>query len=160
MENVDPHPEDKSAWVKLGGNAETFFVQRMFSEGLSVMKNPAKIENPYTHDLLITLPADLKTIRTPFRTASRYGFDPDYAITINDKDVKRYLDKYPHIVLVLDIQYPNYQGIHIAPIERIRIAIKTERAKLHEYINRVGDSMGNAKSSWVFDCRWFQKLNK
>jgi hypothetical protein len=153
-----PQNEDKGAWVKLGENAETFFVQRMFSQSLSVMKNPAKVENPYTHDLFITLPADLKTIRTPFRTASRYGFDPDYAVTINDKDVKRYLSKYPHIVLILDIQYPNYQGIHLAPIDKIRVAIEKDKAKLHEYIHRVDDTAGNAKLSWVFDCRWFQKL--
>jgi hypothetical protein len=53
--------------------------------------------------------ADLKTIRTRFKTADRYGLDSKTALTIYKKDVDRYSEKYPNIIGILDIDYGDLQ---------------------------------------------------
>jgi hypothetical protein len=150
--------EDKQAWCTYGAELEKQFTSRMFDSSVGILKNPAKTADPYTHDLLAMFPSDLKSIRTVFRTANRYGFDPDYAITINEKDIRRYTDKYPNIVLMLDIEYPTYKGVRIATIYRLNKFIASGKAKRHEYMYRVDDSSGNAKASYIFDLRWFDEI--
>jgi len=152
--------EDKVAWCQYGDQKEMDFLVDMFQTDLSVMRNPAKAKDKYAHDIFLTLPSDIKTIRTEFRTADRYGFDPSYAFTINQKDVERY-QKYHYFVVVLDIFFPWMESrqIRIAPLDRILHAISTGKAKLHAYQNRVEDSSGNAKESWVMDSRWFSLVN-
>ena len=150
--------EDKQAWCKYGSELEREFVTNMFGSSVGVLKNPAKVTNPYTHDLFAMFPSDLKSIRTVFRTADRYGFDSAYAITINEKDINRYTELYPNIILLLDIEYPMYKGIRMASIYRINRFIAAGKAKRHEYIFRVNDETGNAKASYIFDLRWFDEL--
>ena len=66
--------EDKSYWCHLGEQAEQRFAAPLIG-GCSVFINPAKAENKFTHDFFIVMPCDLKTIRTRFNTADRYGID-------------------------------------------------------------------------------------
>ena len=150
--------EDKLAWCEHGDNLEKEFVIKSFDSGISLLRNPAKHENKYTHDLFAVFPSDLKSIKTQFNTADRYGIPRDYAITINEKDIKRYQEKYPNIVLLLDIEYPSYKGVRFASINRITKLIGMDKAKKHDYIHRVDDKNGNAKSSYVFDLRWFDEI--
>jgi hypothetical protein len=148
-------PQDKPAWCKAGADAEQRMAGPLLPRGGALMMNPAKAADPYTHDLFIMLPSDLKTIRTRFETAHRYGIDPRSAITINVKDVERYTQKSPTIVIVFDVQFEDYRRLCLAPLREIRRAIKLGKAKLHEYQNRRDDDRGNAKASWVLDAEWF-----
>lgn len=150
--------EDKEAWCKLGDELEKQFVVRMFDTGLSVFRNPAKATDPFANDVYAVMQADIKSIRTPFRTADRYGIDPEFAITINEKDLKRYKEKYPNIIIFLDIDYPSYKGVRLATLGLLRRFVKMGMAKKHEYLNRQNDTQGNAKASYVFDLRWFDKV--
>ena len=153
-------PEDKQFWVQHGADAEFRFAGPVFTSGCAVVANPAKLHDPYSHDFFMMVPADLKTIRTPFRTADRYGIPSEFAITLNRKDVERYEQYYPHIILIFDIDYPNFRSIRYAPLRDICKAIRMGMAKLHAYQNRVDDREGNAKDSYVLDARWFVELGK
>ena len=85
---------------------------------------------------------------------------PKYAISLNRKDVERYNKLYPNIVIVFDIEMSGYSGVHWADLHRINTLIRKGMAKEHSYKDRVDDNKGNAKSSYVFDCRWFPVLHK
>lgn len=150
--------EDKDVWCRRGEEAEQRFAGPALPCGGAVFANPAKLHDKYTHDLFIVLPADLKTIRTQFRTASRYGIPPESAITVNKKDIDRYMSLYPHIVLVFDIDFPGFRSRRYAPLADIVKAIKRGHARLHTYNNRVDDERGNAKESYVLDALWFREL--
>lgn len=155
---VPANTEDKLAWCNYGAQMERQFVADLFGSGVGVVMNPDKRTNPYTNDLLGLFQADLKSISTPFRTADRYGFDPQFAITINEKDIDRYTASYPNIILFLHIRYPEYSGIRIATIYRLNKFIQSGKAKKHQYLHRANDTAGNAKASYIFDLRWFDEL--
>jgi hypothetical protein len=150
--------EDKKAWCQHGSELEEKFVESQNFAGVKLSMNPQKQTDVYVHDILATFQADLKTIRTPFKTANRYGIPSEFAITLNEKDIQRYRKIYPNIILFFDIDYPNYKGVRIAPISRILRLLDLNKAKRHEYLNRVNDTSGNAKVSYVFDFRWFDEI--
>jgi hypothetical protein len=152
--------EDKKTWCNLGAKAEKHFAGPIFSNGVSIFSNPAKFYDPYTHDLFITQPADLKTIRTAFRTADRYGIPSNTAITLNVKDVDRYLELYPSIVIIFDIDFDNFKSIRYANLHQIIRAIQSGHAKVHKYQNRVDDTQGNAKESYVLNALWFAEIKR
>ena len=104
------------------------------------------------------VPCDLKTIRTRFNTSDKYGISPFTAFTLNKKDVDRYSEKYPHIIIIFDIDYGDYKTLRYATLREIQRTIGLGKAKLHTYLHRVGDNSGNAKESWVMDSKWFKKL--
>jgi hypothetical protein len=147
--------ENKSWWVRAGAAAESSFAGPVFGSGCAVIANPAKFENPYSHDLFMMIPADLKTVRTQFRTADRYGISPRTAITINKKDIERYERLYPHIVIIFDIDIPEFKSTRYAALREVRKAINAGMAKLHVYQHRVGDVMGN-----VLDATWFPEIGE
>lgn len=149
--------EDKKAWCEYGDQIEVEFVSKMLASKCSVFMNPAKSESKVTHDLFIVMPSDLKTTRTRFRIADRYGILSHSAITLNKKDVDRYADIYPHII-IFDVKYEDFSCVCYAPIREIKKAIRRGVAKLHTYINRVNDTQGNAKESWVLDSMWFKEI--
>jgi hypothetical protein len=160
---MDDKPKDlqnKLAWCQYGDKQELEFLADTWDSGIAVFRNPAKLTNPYVHDMYVVFPADLKSIRTPFNTADRYGIDPRYAITINDKDLRRYGEQEPSMMVLLDVRFPWHQAVHVAQIGHLQAATKNGRAKLHNYQQRTADNNGNAKSSWVYDCRWFPILKK
>lgn len=152
--------EDKQAWCNLGERAEKRFAGPLFSGGVAIFANPEKLSNPFTHDLFITHPADLKTIRTPFLTSEKYGISPHTAITLNVKDVQRYVELYPRIIIIFDIEFEGFKSIRYAGLHEILRAIKTGVAKIHTYKNRVNDDQGNAKASYVLNALWFAELTR
>ena len=150
--------QDKLSWCEWGDQQEMSFLARSWSAGIGVFRNPNKAGDRYAHDIFLVVPADLKTICTPFNTADRYGIDPGFAITINDKDIERYRKLGNAMVLILDVSYPHYQATHLAQLGQLIRATEIGKAKRHAYLHRVNDQSGNAKHSWVFDCRWFPKI--
>ena len=166
--------EDKVAWC---GAAEVqeraFAVGRLFTLGLSGAINTAKRHDPFTHDLFVNFPADLKSVRTPlFKARELYGIDPQFAVTFNLKDGERYASQYPNIVVVFDVDWKetskeiggtvfSVDPMHVTYagfLDDIRSAITADGGKRIDYSRRVDDTAGNAKSSWVFDIRRLHKL--
>ena len=152
--------QDKKGWCEYGESLEKQFLVDVADYPVSFMRNPAKCENKYTHDFYGMFPVDLKTIQTKFRTADRYGINPDYAITINRKDIERYYRLYRNIILILDIRFESNNSIRFVSLQTLVRHIKNNDAKEHFYKDRIDDSQGNAKSSFVFDYRWFDELKK
>ena len=156
-----PHNEDKLQWCRLGERAEAAFLGPAFASGCSLFANPAKADCKYSHDCYFVCPADLKTIRTRFDSAERlYGIPSRSAVTINCKDVARYAERWPHIVLILDVDYGDYRTLRVAPLRDIERAIRHGKAQRHTYQQRSRDGSGNAVDSWVLDCEWFAELNR
>lgn len=168
--------EDKQAWCDLGAEAEHSFCRgRLDDLGLLGVINPLKKENPYVHDLFISFKADLKTIRTPlFKSRDLYGLDPQYTVTFNDKDMRRYQERYPNIIVVFDVKWEETKKMidgvaytvdpmHITVagfLSDIRRAIKSCGSHKHIYQRRINDNEGNAKESWVFDVRQLHSLEQ
>ena len=160
MEARQPN-ENKQAWCKLGERAEVAFLGPVFASGCAVFSNPAKAESRYLHDAYFVCPCDLKTRRTRFHAAeSLYGIPSRSAFTVNVKDVDRYADRWPLIVLVIDIDYGDYRTIRLAPLADIQRAIRHGVAKRHTYEQRSKDGSGNAIDSWVLDAEWFAELKR
>ena len=143
--------EDKLAWCKAGAAAEGDFVATADLEGWGISMNPAKQSNPYTHDLVGMVPMDLKSIREKWRKSQElFGIPSEYAVSVNVKDLRRYREKYPNILIVLDVAWA---GKYLLTVHRATRLLREGRAKRHEYINRKNDTKGNAKESLVFDIR-------
>jgi hypothetical protein len=155
--NPPDNLQDKLAWCEYGEIKENEFVSSISIDGVDVIKNPDKSRNKLSHDLLAQFPSDLKTVRTIFRTADRYGLDPDYTIGLNRKDVEHYSRKYPNIIILFDIEFDKFKGIKMASLDRILRLIHFG-APEHFYLGRKDDSDGNAKSSFLFDLRLFDTL--
>jgi len=149
--------EDKLKWCEYGEETERNFINTFSNEQVVVELNPEKVTNKFTHDFIITLPADLKTIRTRFRTSGRYGIASTSAITLNKKDVDRYSELYPNIIIIFDIDYGDYKKICYATLSNIKNIIGEGKAKLHQYKNRVNDP-NNAQCSYVLDAEWFEDV--
>ena len=161
--------EDKRSWCKYGEDRERDFCKIADYYGFSCKKNPAKENDPFTHDHIIndTYDADLKTVCTPFFTANKYGFDPDHTITFNKKDYERYLGKYDpfKFFIIFWVRWKEQEkykvkvkikmGVWVASLAITKGCIESGQAKLHEYQKRKDDQAGNAKDSYILDLRWF-----
>lgn len=161
--------EDKSYWCKAyGPDVELPFAQSLQNFGLVGALNPLKESDPYTHDLSVTFPSDLKTVRTPmFKAQELYGIDPQFAVTFNRKDMRRYMQLYPNIVVFFDVKWSGCRASFGGKTHRvqdmrllaagflsdIQRAIIADGLHKHTYQRRVNDTSGNAKESWVFDIR-------
>ncbi|MEI8007714.1 MAG: hypothetical protein WCI48_16020 [Bacteroidota bacterium] len=160
--------QDKAVWCIEGSKTEEVFVKK-FGADLQIAINPQKANDPFAPDL-IELPnnqlADLKVQCTPFfKSESLFGIPPRYAIVFNDKDRKRYNRLYPEIQIFYWIDWLAVRfemgstNIIIEPLDgvwKIKMPLLEEllkKAPLHEYQQRVGDKLGNAKSSYVLDIR-------
>ena len=84
-----------------------------------------------------------------------FGIPHPYAISINEKDLTRYINLYPNIILILDIQFERVQAVKWVDVKRLARLAEKGIAKRHAYKNRVEDKKGNAKVSYVYDMRWF-----
>jgi hypothetical protein len=164
--------EDKLAWCNAARANEFEHVLTMVRRGIGIAMNPAKATDPYTHDLMLTIPADVKCVRTPlFKARELYGIDPQYAVTLNLKDVQRY-EKYPLMAITFDVSWELLEttiggvcyrvdpmnGVWVAWMDVVRRAIDRGKAKTIEYKARVEDTNGNAKASYVLDLRWFCEI--
>ncbi len=164
--------EDKLAWCeKYGDQVEgEFCINRLHALGVPGYLNPEKVSNKYVHDLFLVLKADLKTVRTPlFKAKDLYGIDPQYAVTFNLKDALRYKNLYPNIVVIFDVKWrEDYcsmdiggQAYSVNPMHQtyfgflsdIKNAILAGNNQKITYRNRLSDTSGNAKESYVFDVR-------
>lgn len=167
--------EDKLAWCVAGANSELEFVsKRLIKIGLDGYINPAKESDPYTHDMVMSFPSDLKTVRTPlFKAMDLYGIDPQYAITFNLKDMRRYKELYPNIIVIFDVKWDTLSwsdkfgnkyavdpmhGTYGGFLGDIRNAVLASGTKVIRYQRRTEDNKGNAKDSFVFDVRHLHKL--
>jgi len=104
------------------------------------------------------VPMDLKSIREPWRKSQQlFGIPSDYAISINLKDLRRYAELYPNIIIILDVEW---SGIYMMTVARAKTLITNGKAVKHEYKNRKDDTKGNAKVSYVFDLRDLDKLRE
>jgi hypothetical protein len=164
--------EDKLAWCeKYGEQTENeFCVSRLYELDVLGYLNPEKKHNKYVHDLFLVLKADLKTVRTPlFKAQELYDIDPQYAVTFNLKDANRYKELYPNIVVVFDVMWDKEscsmdiggRTYSVEPMHKtfagllgnVKNAIIASGSKKITYRNRINDSAGNAKESYVFDVR-------
>lgn len=159
--------QDKRTWcMEYGPITERKFVAWATQTlGLDVCMNPAKNGDPYTYDLLLDRkPADLKTVRTPFYLArDLYGLDPQYTVTFNHKDGQRYRKNYPDISIMFDVVFdgsPHQMGcvqpmrlVAVGTLNQVAQAITDSGYHRHGYQQRINDTQGNAKESWLLDVR-------
>mgnify|MGYP003329122385 FL=1 len=168
--------EEKSKWCEEYGEKTelAFAVGQMHQVGLPTFLNPEKAKDKYAHDLYTIFQTDLKSVRTPlFKAQQLYGIDPQYAVTFNYKDGKRYKDLYPNIVVIFDVHWEdncrmiiNGLSYSVRPMHHvfagfltdIREAIIKSGNHRIEYARRVNDESGNAKESYVFDVRNLHRL--
>lgn len=177
MNEAPINNEDKQAWCEYGAELEPEFCRRVSgkSYGILCRMNPEKQDDPYAYDLRLTLKADLKTQKTPiFKAMKLYGIAPHFAVTLNVKDVVRYRTLYPNIMVIFDVRYENsetviggytyrceeHKGIYLANLPHIQRLIDGNLCGLILYQARTDDDGGNAKSSYVFDVRYFTPLKE
>jgi hypothetical protein len=157
MEGV--RKDDKQKWCEHGRELEDEFVLRQRFIDVLIGMNPAKDDDPFTYDMRIDLPCDLKSTKTPWRKAQEmFGIDPRYAVSINQKDLRRYARLYPNIVILFDVDYPEYKAVHWATLDMFRIMLEGGDMALHQYGARIDDTQGNAKASYVFDVSKLPRL--
>lgn len=158
--------EDKRTWCNFGAHKEIVFVENIVPLlGRDIIVNPEKEHNPYAIDLFdrsLSRDADLKTQNTPFFKARKYGINPRYAVTFNNKDYRRYCELYPLCDIYFHVQWEQTElygisveplsGVWVARFEDMRKRIEANEVPLHEYTYRKNDSV-NARDSYVFDLR-------
>lgn len=171
-EGVGHDTEDRAYWYGLGCREEADFCAGLaIRAGLTVRVNPAKAQNPKVIDLIRVRPdgregyADLKTQRTPFFTAGRYGHDPALTVTFNLKDLRHYERLYPQADIIYHVcwtqtelarrggqgtlRVPVVEGVWLTSVPQIRALIDAGHAPVHAYRHRVNDDQGNARDSYV-----------
>ena len=150
--------EDKKSWCEAGELAEKDFVATNKLMGWAVAMNANKHQDPYTHDLVGVVPIDLKSTREPWRKSQElFGIPPEYAISINQKDIVRYVKLYPNIIVLLDVAWA---GVYMITMSRAKTLITTGKAVKHQYKNRKDDTKGNAKVSYIFDLRDLDEMRE
>jgi hypothetical protein len=169
------HTENKKEWCeKFGDDTEnSFATKRLFDLGIPSYLNPEKRKDIYSYDLCSIFPSDLKTVRTPlFMAKELYDIDPQYAITFNLKDGVRYKELYKNIIVMFDVKWEitektmngkvySVDPMHVTVcgfLSTIKDAIKKSGNKHIDYKNRVNDTSGNAKTSFVLDLRHLHEL--
>jgi len=142
--------QDKTAWCRAGEKAEADFLATRQITGVGLSRNPAKQADPYAHDYIAVVPVDLNTMRTPWRKSQElFGIPTEKAVSINQKDLRRYSELYPNIIIYLDVEYSG--KLFSLTLDRARRLIETGRAHRHEYLERKDDAAGNAKVSFIFN---------
>lgn len=148
--------EDKRSWCELGQERERELIVRAHGSDVTMFQNPSKRYDKFAHDMFWLAPMDLKSPRTEFRTADRYGVDPRFAVTLNLKDVERYSKLYPNICIVFDVRMEHYANVHVVLLQSL--LARLNRIPVHNYIHRSNDGSGNATASYVIDCRTLPEL--
>lgn len=152
--------QDKQWWCDLGVKLEHEFIKREFSQA-GVKMNPSKSGDPYTHDFIIGLPCDLKTVRTPWKKSHEFwGIDPRNAVSINRKDLIRYARLYPNIVIIFDVQFDDHKTVRWATLWMMHRLKQEGKLHQHFYQARINSNDGNAKSSYVFDITLLPELKE
>lgn len=150
--------QDKAAWCESGAKVEDVFVER-YGQRLSLAINPDKQRDKTVPDLIFkgSIVAELKARSTPFfQAGNRYGLDPQFAVTINQKDVRYYAQCYPRLPIYFWVHWSRLDafGVQLCPmlgVWGIRLPELQElclEERLHEYQERIGDAV-NATHSYV-----------
>ena len=149
--------EDKGWWCSHGAKLEEEFVGYA---GPQFVMNPEKAYDRYTYDLLYNgKPADIKSVRTPFFTAGKDGYDPSRTVTFNLKDLHRYQANYPDITVLFWVMWPAQErfGVSVDAIEDVwgysLDDIRKGDTAVHSYRRRREDNSGNAKESMLLELR-------
>ncbi|WP_218970273.1 hypothetical protein [Neobacillus novalis] len=165
--------QNKGAWCGHGVRKENVFVNK-YGWKLGLKINPEKERNIYAPDLSLIefeqMLSDLKTQNTPFFTANKYGYDPQFTVTFNKKDADRYRENYPDIDIYFWVDWvpvryykkntnPNYPDtdIQVNPMYGVwKVSFKDldeiiKTSPLHAYQQRVNDTQGNAKHSYLIN---------
>ena len=142
--------QDKSAWCRAGEKAEADFLATRKITGIGLSWNPVKQSDQYAHDYIAMIPVDLKTMRTPWRKSQDlFDIPTEKAVSINQKDLRRYAELYPNIIIYLDVEYSG--KLFSLTLDRAKKLIKAGKAHRHEYLERKDDTEGNAKVSYIFN---------
>lgn len=167
--------QDKGPWCQIGASHEEVFIER-YGKQLNLTINPEKKEDAFAPDLLNTRNGklgDLKMQNTPFFQARiRFGLDPQFTVVFNDKDRERYRQYYPDIDIYFWVEWivvcfvskgqeivvKPMSGVWYIPFPKLNNILET--APLHYYRQRINDTRGNAKSSYVISLKspGFHKL--
>lgn len=167
-ENSQPDDvNDKKSWIDYGDQCEFDFVKMMNKAGFVAEINPEKTMNVYAPDLIVNgRVAELKTRRSPFfMSQKKYGIDPNYAVTINTRDVDRYASENPGMMIFFWTTYnkETRYGVEIAGIDGVwairmdKLYRLTRDAPVHKYVSRDG-SGGNKTESYVVDLNDMEQL--
>jgi hypothetical protein len=167
-------PEDKPYWCEQGERDERDFVHLVApAHGLTATINPQKPHDRFAPDLLVHGKlADLKTQRMPFFTAGRYGFDPQFTVTLNVGDVDRYQALGDDFSILFWVRWDTLarqfgqrsytvrplEGIWHTSVGDVLARVAAGDAPLHTYLNRMEDSRGNARASYLLDLGWMHHL--
>jgi hypothetical protein len=158
--------EDKKSWIDWGVKKESDFLRVCqkydILSGIEKSSGPVYFPEFVYQDRYL----DLKTVHTPFFLAQRkYNIDPNFAVTLNKQDVTDCNIKYPKCQIVFWVNWKattNFgvsvekkQGIWFLSYEQMIDLV--EDAPLHAYQNRIDDTKGNAKDSYVLDLRKMDK---
>ena len=173
-ENVVTHGDlqNKGEWCSHGERKENVFV-RNYGHQLGLIINPEKETNRYAPDLANFIGeglADLKTQNTPFFTARRYNYDPQYTVTFNRNDADRYRVEEPDLDIYFWVDWiavryfkesthPNYGDTHVTvnPMLGVwKVSFEDldaiiQNSPLHAYQQRVNDTRGNARDSYLIN---------
>jgi hypothetical protein len=164
--------QNKGAWCTHGERKENVFV-RNYGERLGLIINPEKKTNKYAPDLANVIGgglADLKTQNTPFFTARKYNYDPQYTVTFNRNDADRYREEEPDLDIYFWVDWiavryfkestnPKYGDTHVSvePMHGVwKVSFQNldaiiQNSPLHPYQQRVNDNQRNAKDSYLIN---------
>lgn len=160
--------EDKRYWTRYGASREVALVRILRSLGIEASINPSKVEDPTAPDLIVSGElADVKCQRTPFFKAKElYGIDPQFAVTLNRKDIERYQSQFPSITIYFWVDWETLRwgpyrvkpmfGIWRATLPQI-IQMLTAGIESHSYRRRITDAI-NARESYVLDLRQMERV--
>ena len=158
--------EDKSKWIDWGVAKESTFLwlceQYNILQGIKKSSGPVYLPEFVYEDRYL----DLKTVRTPFfLSQQKFNIDPNFAVTLNKQDVLDCTIKYPECQIVFWVNWKattnfgvsvkKQQGVWFLSYERMEKMISD--SPLHKYQNRIHDSNGNAKDSYVLDLRHMEQ---
>jgi len=175
--NTNDDLQNKVSWCRKGERLEEAFLGR-YGEKLNLFINPDKKTKETAHDFIWsngvkTVRADLKTQNTPFFKAARYGLEPQYTVTFNEKDLEYYRRAYSGQFLIyfhIEWAYPKIQfsdgtTISVDPLTELRlVSLKKiekfcRKSNRHCYLQRKNDNQGNAKCSFLIDFRNFRLIS-
>ncbi|MGF9824781.1 cold shock domain-containing protein [Brevibacillus agri] len=168
---IEHDTEDKQYWCRKGEQEEEAFIREIVPKiGKRLIIHPGKKSRKTIidlYDLDRNIEADLKTQTTPFFSAGKYGLNPEFTVTFNHKDYEYYKNNYPNAIIYwwvnwLQLSWGNFKvdplyGVWEVPFRTLQVMIENRQVPLHEYIHRKDDDV-NAKSSYLFDLRHFQRL--
>lgn len=171
--------QDKAYWVKeYGVEKEIRFLETLWKHNVDAIINPEKRNDARVHDLkLVQWPGELKSVETPiFKAQVLYDLDPQYAVSLNLKDVRNYEANCPHVMIFFHVCWEKetsrrfkdgtvysvepMQGVWMVwfPMFNYLLDCYPESFVHHDYKERENDTNGNAEDSYYFDVRLFPRL--